>query len=230
MIDCGVGAGLKLSRRRPMPAGTPGLREARVLIAAPLSAKVLGVPQFGRTGLVAFWDDDEAIDLFEAENPLAEDFAAGWSVRLDPTRAVSVAGGHFAGIPADIPGPGTPDHDGPAVVLTIGRLRKRRVVSFLRTSAGAEAQVAAAPGMLWATGLANVPQGVVATLSLWETAASPHAYATTTSGHKTALRREGEGSFHHAGSFVRFRPYAARGHLPGSRNPLPDAVTAALTR
>lgn len=34
-------------------------------------------------------------------------------------------------------------------------------------------------------------------------------------------------TFHHAGSFVRFRPLVVAGHLDG-RNPLPVAVTEAL--
>jgi hypothetical protein len=179
--------------------------------------------------LVAFWEDDEAIDGFESDHPLAAAFADGWSVRLEPRRAMPVAGGHFPGVPDELPGPEAAGHDGPAAVLTIARLRKGRVVTFLRTSARAEAQIATSPGLLWATGLANVPQGIVATFSLWENAGAPHAYATTTSGHKGAMRSEGQRSFHHVGSFIRFRPYAVKGHLPGGRNPLTAAVTAKLS-
>jgi hypothetical protein len=199
-----------------------------MMVAAPLSGSAVPRPQFSRAGLVAFWENDEAIDGFERNHPLAAVFADGWSVRLEPRRAVPVAGGHFPGVPDELPGPEAADDDGPAAVLTIARLRKRRVVAFLRTSARAEAQIAGSPGLLWATGLANVPHGIVATFSLWESAAAPHTYATTTSGHKAAMRSEGQRSFHHAGSFIRFRPYAVVGHLPGRRNPLTAAVTGKL--
>jgi hypothetical protein len=178
--------------------------------------------------LVAFWQDDEAIDGFERDHPLAAVFGGGWSTRLEPVRAIPVAGGHFPGVPADLPGPEAADHDGPAAVLTIARLRKRRVVPFLRTSARAAAQVAGSPGLLWATALANPVSGIVATFSLWESAAAPHAYATTAGGHTGAMRSEGQHSFHHAGSFVRFRAYAVVGHLPAHRNPLTAAVTEKL--
>lgn len=228
LVDGGVGAGLRLSRRQPTPTETPGLVEARMVVAAPLSASAVPRPQLSRAGLVAFWEDDDAIDRFERHQPLAKVFAEGWSARLEPRRAVPVAAGHFPGVPDDVPGPDAADHEGPAAVLTIGRLRRRRTVPFLRTSARAEAQIAGSPGLLWATGLTNVAQGIVATFSLWETAAAPHGYATTTSGHTAALRSERQRSFHHAGSFIRFRPYAVAGHLPGRRNPLTTAVTASL--
>lgn len=41
--------------------------------------------------------------------------------------------------------------------------------------------------------------------------------------HADAIRSENRRSFHHAGSFVRFRPRAASGSLAG-RNPLPAEV------
>ena len=148
--------------------------------------------------------------------------------RLDPRRAIPVAGGHFPGVPDDLPGANAPDHEGPAVVLTIGRLRKRRIVAFLKASAKAEAQVAAAPGLLWATGLADPLRGVVSTLSLWETAASPHAYASKDEGHTAARREEAHASFHHVGSFVRFVPYATTGELTATPNPLREGVLSPL--
>lgn len=220
LVDGGGGLGLRLSRRPPDPAKTPGLLEAHVMVAAPLGGSSVPRPQRGRAGMVAFWEDDQAIDGFERDHPLAAVFARGWSVRLEPRRAVPVASGHFPGVPDDVPGPEAADHDGPAVVLTIGRLRKRRVVPFLRTSARAEAQIAGSPGLLWATALANLPQGIVATFSLWESATAPHAYATTTSGHQGAKRS--------ARSTTR-RPSSGSGPTP-RRATCPDAATPSAPR
>ncbi len=226
LVDGGVRSTIRSLRRTPSPADTPGLRHARTVIAAPLGGGP-PVPQLGRVGLVAFWDDEVGLDRFLETHPLADAFAAGWSVRLDPVRAVSVASRHFPGIPDDLPTRHGDDDDGPTAVLTIGQLRVARAVPFFRASHRAEAQVADAPGSVWATGLANVTQRVVSSFSLWETAEQMRAYATSTSGHSDAIRQEHRRSFHHAGSFVRFRPFTARGTLRG-RNPLPDDVTALI--
>lgn len=88
-------------------------------------------------------------------------FAPGWSARLDPRRAIPVIGGHFPGVSDDIPGPEVSNHVGPAAGLTIGRRDKHRVILFLRASAVAEADVVGCPGLLWATGLTNLPARAV---------------------------------------------------------------------
>ena len=224
LVDRGVRSMLRSLGLAPQPGEVSGLWEARTLIAAPLGGRP-PVPQFGRLGLVAFWEEDAAADAFLAgDHPLVERLAGGWSARLDPLRAVPEAGGHFPGVPTDLPsGPDDGQSDEPVVVLTIGHLRRRRTIPFLRASNRAERQVVGSPGLLWGTGLANVGQSVVATLSLWASSVEPHAYATSTDGHTRAMREDRQRSFHHAGSFVRFRPYVVTGSLAG-RNPLPDRV------
>lgn len=224
LTDGGALAGLRSVMRKPFPTGTVGLIEARALTAAPLRDTRAPRPQLGRVATLAFWEDDAAIDAYEADHP--ELSSGGWSARLEPIRAVSVAGGHFPGVPGDPPR-GAADFDGPVLVLTIAKVRKRRIVPFLRASGKAEEQTAAADGHLWSSGVANIAQGVVATLSLWESGAAAHAYAIGTSGHQAALGHEAKQSFHHAGSFVRFRPYRLSGEL-GGRNPLPAEVTKRL--
>lgn len=225
LVDGGVRTGLGAMRRAPARDEVPGLREARTLIAAPLGGGPPR-PQFGRLGLVALWDDEAALDGFLGGHPLAETLAGGWSARLEPLRGVSVASGHFTGVPDDLPA-GKVESEGPVAVLTLGHLRVRRAIEFLRTSARAEKQVADAPGSLWATGLANLAQRVVATFSIWESTDQMRAYATGSTGHAAALRSEAKQSFHHMGSFVRFRPYAVTGSLAG-RNPLPESLTEHL--
>lgn len=228
LADTGVRTTVASLRRTPSPGDTPGLRHARVVVAAPLGSGPPR-PQPGRVGLVAFWDDEAALDRFLDSHPLADALADGWSVRLRPVRAVPVASGHFPGIPDDLPprsGKGDTSAaggDGPTAVLTIGQVRVARLVPFLRTSSRAEAQVAHAPGAVWATGLANVTQRIVSTFSLWRSVAGMREYATETSGHSDAIGAEHRASFHHAGSFVRFQPYDARGALSG-RNPLPGDI------
>jgi hypothetical protein len=223
LADVGRRAALRVLRRRPDPSQEPGLRYAETVIAAPLGGGLLPVPQFGRVGLVAAWDDDPALDAFLASHPLAELLASGWHVRLEPLRASGV----WSALP-DLPEHELPvEDDEPVAVLTLGRLRFRRVAPFLRTSAAAERQAVADTALLAATGLAR-PPGLVATFSLWRTAESMRAYAYGQSGtgHVSAIRAHRGRPFHRESVFVRFRPHGSQGKWDG-RNPLAPEVVGA---
>ena len=87
LSDVGVRSALRVLRRAPRPTSTPGLRHANVALTAPLSGAVLPSPAFSRVGLIAFWDDDDALDGFLSDHPTAATLAGGWHVRLDPLRA-----------------------------------------------------------------------------------------------------------------------------------------------
>jgi hypothetical protein len=111
------------------------------------------------------------------------------------------------------------DYDGPATVLTLGRLRLSQAPRFLRTSAKAEARAIEAPGMLWGTALARPP--FVATCSLWEStrALSTYAFGRSEPAHPDAIAEDHAKPFHHQSAFIRFRPYGAHGGLDGT-NPM----------
>jgi hypothetical protein len=221
VADVGMRSALAVLRKAPRPASTPGLRHANVALAAPLSRSVLPAPDFGRVALVAFWDHDDALDRFLAEDPGATRFAGGWHLRLEPLRRF----GTWPGLPDDVPTPRHVAHDGPAAVLTLGRLRLTQAVRFLKASAKAESRVVGAPGLIWATGLARPP--FVATCSLWEStdALSAYAYGDDEPAHPDAIAADRAKPFHHQSAFIRFRPYAAQGSLAG-KNPL--AITALM--
>jgi hypothetical protein len=116
--------------------------------------------------------------------------------------------------------------DGPAAVLTLGRLRLPQARRFFRTSARAEGRVVEAPGLVWSTGLARPP--FVATCSLWASAdaLTTYAYDRGHPEHADALAADRARPFHHRSAFIRFRPYASEGHLDG-RNPLAESWLAA---
>jgi hypothetical protein len=221
LADVGALRALALSRKPPAPASIPGLRSANVGLCAPLSGSLLPLPQFGRAALIAFWDDDDALDAFLADHPLAAKFAPGWHLRLAPLRAH----GTWPGLPRDeVPTQRAIDHDGPVAALTMGRLRASQAIRFLRTSAKAEAAAVVAPGLMWTTGIAKVPS-FVATCSLWEStrALSTYAYGNREPAHPDAIASGDAKSFHHEQAFIRFRPYGAHGHLEG-KNPLADSL------
>ena len=212
VADVGVGQALKTLRRRPT---APGLRTAEVALAARFTHSKLPNIDVGRVALIAFWDDDDALDRFLAESPFAARLAGGWYARLDPLRAF----GAWPGLPEDVPRPRTVTHDGPAVVITLGRLRLPQAPRFLRTSARAEARVVDSPGLVWATGLARPP--FFSTCSVWESgdALSAYAYGSDGPAHSDAIAADRAKPFHHRSAFIRFRPYASSGGL-GGRNPL----------
>ena len=222
IADMGVRSALVATRKAPRAGSIAGLRSAAVGLAAPLGEKLRPSVQFGRAGLIAFWDDDIAIDRFLSDHPLAERFASGWQARLAPLRAF----GTWPGLPPDVPAQRSVDHDGPVAVLTLGRPRARELIRFVRTSAKASASAVVAPGMLWATGLAR-PVSFVATCSLWEStrAASTFAYGHANHGHPDAIAADQAKPFHHESAFIRFHPYESHGSL-GGKNPLPAGLVA----
>lgn len=192
VADVAVSSALRLLRKAPRPQSIEGLRHANVAMAAQLSGSLLPSPTLGRVGLVAFWDDDDALGHFLATHPVAGMLADGWHTRLELLRA----SGTWPGLPADVAPARTIDHDGPAVVLTLGRLRLTQAVRFLRSSAKAQASAVGAPGLTWATGLARPP--FVATCSIWQTTRdlSSYAYGHRDPAHPEAIAADKASPFH----------------------------------
>lgn len=194
-------------------------------MVAPLDGRLLPRPDLSRLGLIAFWDDERALDAFLASHPLAARLASGWHVRMRPLRAV----GSWAALP-DLPtatpaentGPTPAESTGqPVAAITLGRLRLRRLSRFLQANAPAAGQAAAEPGLMLAHGLAAPPR-LVATFSLWENAAAMSAYAQGRSGaasHLAAVRAHHSKPFHHESIFIRLHPYAQ--HKLPATTPIP---------
>ena len=222
IADVGRRRALALAAKGPSRITAPGLRHANLGLAAPLGGGLRPKPDLGRIALVAMWDDGDGLDRFLAQAPLARTLAAGWHVRLEPLRAH----GSWPGLDTDLPGTRSPQSSGPVAVLTLGRMRFRRAVPFLRASAAAEARVLDAPGLIWATGMARPP--FVATCSLWHSGEAAAAYAYTAGdAHHDAIVAGRAQPFHHQEAFVRFHPVASTGGL-GGRNPLPESWPASV--
>ncbi|MGH9213861.1 MAG: spheroidene monooxygenase [Acidimicrobiales bacterium] len=213
MADLGPASTLRAIMRRPKPSDTPGLKAAEVAVFAPLA--VSGPPPIRRAGLIAFWDDDDGFDRFVDNDPIGQRFSGGFQARLRPLRAH----GSWPGLPGDVPTSRAVQHDGPVVVLTLGRLRISQAVRFLRTSRPAERAAAAHDGMIWGSAAARPP--FVATMSIWEDAqvTAAFAYGRQQPAHSDAISAQERKDFHRQSAFIRFAPTRLEGTLRGS-NPL----------
>ena len=199
LADVGPSAALRLLRRPPAVGEVPGLTYAETLALAPLGPALLPRPKPGRVGLVAAWTDDAALDAFLADHPTAAALEGGYGARLEPVRVV----GAWPEL-GDLPRPERPAGDGPVAVLTLGRLRLRRAVAFLRASARAERDALASPALLLATGLARPPR-LVATFSVWGDIPTMRDYVERgDGGHRGASSAHAAQPFHHASAFIRF--------------------------
>ncbi len=199
--------------RAPKPVKVSGLVEANAGLCAPLGPGLIPRVDPRRVAMVAFWESHGALEQFLAGHPVAERLSSGWHAALEPIRAF----GSWPGLPDDIPRNRKVESDGPVVVTTLGKLKMSQAYRFLATSAKAEARVAAAPGLRWATGFGQPP--FVATLSVWDSAQSAMDYAYGGSDapeHQGAIDEDRSRPFHHRNAFVRYRPLAVSGSIDGS--------------
>jgi hypothetical protein len=213
---------LSALRARPRPARVPGLLWAQTALTVPLAAGFARPPRPTGAGLITAWGDDAVLDEFLAHNPLKRPHAAGWHVRLEPLRA----SGAWSALP-ELPGAERPvDDDEPVAVITLGRLRLRRAVPFLRASGAAERQAVADPAVVLSTAFVRPPR-LLGTFSVWRSAVEMRAYAYGASGHQhvSAIRGHRANPFHHESVFMRFRPYGAAGSWRGLR-PLTDRTVS----
>lgn len=206
IAEVGPRRGLGILARPPRPERVEGLRYAETVFTAPLGAS-RPEPSFGTVALIAAWDDDAARDRFDSSHPLAEELATGWQARMQPLRVFGSWPG-LSGLPER---PLPVEDEEPVVVLTLGRVKPWRVRPFLRASAPAERDVLAEPDLLASTGFGRLPD-MVATFSLWRTAAGMRDYANRRDGsHRAAVAKDRERPFHRHSAFIRFRPYETRG-------------------
>jgi hypothetical protein len=221
IAELGAKRGVGVLARPPKSADVPGMRHAETVFTAPMGPQLLPVPNVGTVGLVAAWEDDAARDRFEASHPLAERFAPGWHVRLEPLRI----SGAWPEVP-DLLDATRPVDDGePVVVLTIGRTKPWRLPPFLRAAAGAEGDALEAPGLLAKSGFGRLPR-LVSTFTVWRTAAEMRDFSYRQGGaHQAAIAADRAHPFHFTSAFIRFRPYASSGSWGGG-DPLAGALVA----
>lgn len=218
VVDTGVVA--NLTRRAPKPATVPGLRWSRKALCGELSPGALPVPDLHRGALVAWWDDDAALDAFLADDPRAGAYAAGFTVRLLPVR------GRATWPKADFDAaPAAPiAHEGIHAAATLGSAHVLKVPGFFKVSGGLEQQFVDDEHAVWGLAI-TMPPRMVMTLTFWEDAAATDAFVTSGAhGRAMADHYDFATDTHDYvgdGGFFGFAPYGVTGALTG-RNPTPD--------
>lgn len=221
IVDVRARDAISLLLAPPRGSRVPGLAYAETLTTAPLGKPLLPPRRFDRVGLLAAWENEEALDSFLGGGRVARRLAGGWQVRLEPLRI----SGAWTGLTGLVAQPRPAEDGEPVAVLTLGRLRLRRTGAFRDSAGPAEAAALATPALVAGTGLARPPR-LVATFTLWRSAAEMRAYAYSAGqAHVGAMAAHRAEPFHHESAFVRFRPYASRGSWDG-RDPLADATAA----
>jgi hypothetical protein len=118
-------------------------------------------------------------------------------------------------------------------VLTLGKLRLPRTISFLATSAAAERQAARHPALVAGTALARPPH-FVATFSIWRSVEEMRKYVigADPGAHRRAIAAHQKHPFHHESVFVRSRPIASRGlfNVRDGGRTAPPALSSASAR
>ena len=182
--------------------------------------------------MVACWEDEAAIDNFLSNHPTGQAFAAGWEARLQLYRAVGVWPGLDDNM-AEVAAAGVAPESGPTIAVTIGTFYARKLVPFVRVNSHLEAQFLEAPGAIWGTGMANLPQRLVGTLTIWAnpTAATDYmrngAHDAAVMAHYNPKKDPTGHTFVTGGGFFGFRPTSVRGSLDGD-NSIPGDLLAGL--
>lgn len=222
VLDSGRLAALR--RRTPRSDEVAGLRAARNGTGAPFTRGVLPRPQLSREVLVACWEDEASLDGFLTQHPTGRAFGGGWQVRMELVRAAGVWPGLEDDM-AEIAGTKAQGMTGPSVAITIGTAYLRTVIPFIRVNSGLEDQFLDTPSGLWGTALTNLPQRLVATLTIWESADAALAYmqagahGAAVAAHYDPAKDPTGHTFVTGGGFFGFRPLSTSGSVAG-KNPL----------
>ena len=181
--------------------------------------------------MVACWQDAASLDRFLADHPTGRALAAGWHVRMELVRAAGI----WPGLPDDMVDAASTKATGmtgPSVAVTIGTAYLRTIVPFVRVNSGLEDQFLETPSGIWGTQMTNLPQRLVATLTIWESAEAALGYirsgahGAAVAAHYDPAKDPTGHTFVTGGGFFGFRPLATSGSVDGT-NPLPSDLLAA---
>ncbi len=207
---------------RPDLRATPGLGFRR-MVGTAQGRSLAWKPDLLRWGLIGCWDNEEHLDEFLAESPIAarwrEHASEVWTMRMVPIKSVGEWGGSNPFTATE----DTPE-DGPCAVITRATLRARHTKSFHDAVPAIDLDLARAHGLISSVGFGESPVVHQGTLTLWKSQASMREFAYGTAAHREVMRRRTDERWYSEELFARFRPVSSEGTWGGS-DPLAGLTT-----
>lgn len=197
----------------------PGLRFWR-LLGTGAADDTAPSADLRRSALFAVWSDENALDTFLAEHPIARRWghaAESWHVRL------LGAGGHgsWRGAPVlDMIDEGSAS--GPLAIITRADVNRSAVRAFSTAGRSVSDEVRRAEGLLSVVGIGEAPVGRLGTFSLWRSREDAERFAGMPE-HLEVVRRTRDEGWYGEELFARFEPIASSGSWSG-RDPLADVI------
>lgn len=213
---------LHMATQRPLLAGTPGLRFAKLLGTGSgigFSAR----PDPRTWALFAVWDADSAWARFRDTSRVMRQYRARgeevYTLLLRPASAHGRWDGRelFDGASAPVP------EREPVVVLTRASIRLRRALRFWSLVPPVDGTLRGNADLLLTFGAGEMPWLRQATLSVWRSAGAMRAWAYGSPHHREAVRRTRDERWYAEELFARFRLVGREGTFLGS-----DPLAAAL--
>lgn len=176
-------------------------------------------PDFYLYGLMAVWNAEAAADDFFADSDIFREYQhhsqETWTVKLQTTKAHGSWDKKFPFVPVAQ----NPNLPGPVAVLTRAAINLRALPAFWQHGKKTSLALEAAPGLIAAVGLGELPFVRQATFSIWESEAQMVAYAYRNEHHQQVIRKTRQENWYHEELFARFRVISAAGTWKG-QNPL----------
>lgn len=172
-------------------------------------------PDWGVYAMLQVWESESAALNFFDSHPIMQSFrkrtAESVSLFMHPIRSR----GNWNGQNPFEKGSRAISVEGPVAVLTRATIRKRYLYRFWSYVPTSQRPLGSMPGLIYSKGVGETPFIDMATISLWESAASMEAYAYGTDAHKGAIRQTRALDWYREELFARFLPYRTMGSWEG---------------
>lgn len=176
-------------------------------------------PDFYLYGLLAVWENETTADQFLDHSAVIKEYDVHcherWTVKLQALKAHGLWDGQAPFVPtADIK-----NTSGQMAVLTRAAINLRALPAFWKYGKETSKALDAAPGLVAAVGLGELPFVRQATFSIWESEQHMVQYAYKNAHHQQVIRKTRQDNWYSEELFARFRVISAAGSWKG-RNPL----------
>jgi hypothetical protein len=200
-----------LNRSERMPFG---------LMLGTGSGRGFGIfPNWERYALLTCWHSPEDAEAFLSQSSFARELQQRskerWTVLMQPV----ISKGTWAGKNPFFPHAASLSATEPLVVLTRATIHLKRLPEFWKYVPQVSESTEHTPGLLFKTGIGEVPLVQQATVSLWKDQQSLDAFAYKMKQHRTVVGLTRTRNWYSEELFARFRPLQSWGTLEG-QNPL----------